>query len=288
MKFIKKIKGFFEKVIWKKKGLLYSLLRVLSSSITEFINKNGFDKASVLTFYTLLTIIPLFAIAFGIAQAFGFAEMLEQQIKEYFASQPQVADKLIEFSNSTLKSTLGGVIASLGLITLFWTVLKTIGNLEDYFNGIWETSKPRTLLKRTLRYTPIILLFPFFLVGPSSAVIFSIDMTQNIAYVGPIIKFLFSFASYVISWAFLSFLYIYLPNKKIPWKEAFLGALFTTIIFYIWQWFYITFQVQAASYGAIYGGFAALPLFLLWLNYSWMIILFGARLTREINIEAKR
>ena len=108
------LKNFFQKEIWEgqpergffKQGL-YRWMRILYSSIQGFISDNGFDKASTLTFYTLLAVIPLIAISFGIAQELGFADILSQQIKTEFQHQPEVADKLIQFSNSTLKTQRG-------------------------------------------------------------------------------------------------------------------------------------------------------------------------------------
>ena len=110
----------------------------------------------------MLAIIPLMAIGFGIAQELGFSDMFEEQVKMQFQSQPEVAEKLIEFSNSTLKTTKGGLIASFGFVVLFWTVLKTIGNIARFFNEVWKVKSPRTLWEQIKSFTPAILLFPFF------------------------------------------------------------------------------------------------------------------------------
>ncbi len=287
MKIHKKIKKFFKKEIWIRPGILYSSLRIFLSSI-NFIYNKGFDKASTLTFYTLLSIVPIFAIAFGIAQSLGFANTLTEQVKIYFSSQPQVAEKLIEFSESTLKTTRGGLIASLGLLFLFWTAVNTIGNIERFLNEVWDLKNERTLFQKMKSFLPLVFLFPLLIVGPSSAIAFTSDITQNIAYIGPLLKTVLSFASYFVNWCVISFLYIYLPDTKVSWKAAFLAAFITVIIFAIWQLIYVIFQVKVGSYGVIYGSFAAVPLFLIWLNYSWLIIIFGARLCREIQKENEK
>ncbi len=295
---LKKTVNFFQSDIWHEdkkqnyfKKYTYKVLRILILSVQGFINDNGFDKASTLTFYTLLTIVPLLAIGFGIAQFFGFADTFAKQITNHFATQPEVAEKLIQFSNSTLKNTRGGWIASLGIFILLWTVIKTIGNVESFFNEIWEVKNPRTLWQEIKRYTPIILLFPIFLAGSSKAILFlsthtmAASKTLDIMYLNTVLIYLFSFVSYFVSWSFLSFLYIYLPNTKVLLKSGLIAGIAIGIFFYIWQRIYVAFQVNAASYGAIYGGFAAVPLFLIWLNYSWLLVMFGAELSKNIQKE---
>jgi membrane protein len=288
MNILKKTQTFFKKKIWKRTGFFYAILRIFTLAISNFIKGKGLDKASTLTFYTLLSIVPLFAIAFGIAQAVGFTDILTEQIKIYLYSQPQIAEKLIEFSQTTLKTTKGNLIASLGILTLFWTVFSTIGSIESFFDDIWEVSKSRTFFQKIKNFTPIIILFPLLVIGPSSVIAFSSDIAKNIPFLGPLINFALPLGTYILNIVVLSLMYIYLPNTKVSWKAAFLAAVFTGIIFLIWQWIYITFQVKAGSYGVIYGGFAALPLFLIWLNYSWLILIFGARLSREIQREYEK
>lgn len=294
---IKQLVYFFQKDIWKDqrgqppiKQFIYKWLRIFISSVQGFMEDKGFDKASTLTFYTLLAIIPLLAIGFGIAQYLGFEDKFIEQIKTQFQSQPQVADKLIEFANSTLKTTKGSIIASFGIIVLFWTVLKTIGNIESFFDDIWHIKTPRTLWQEVKNYTPFILLFPIFLVGSSSVIIYASSTAiaasnaiKFLSFLSPLIMYLFNFISYLISWCLLSLLYIYLPNTKVSWKAGFIAGIITGILYFIWQWVYVSFQVHASSYGTIYGGFAAVPLFLIWLNYSWLIIIFGAELCYQIQ-----
>jgi membrane protein len=302
MKAFKQIVQFFRKDIWKDprkqsstKRFIYRWLRILISSVQGFIKNKGFDKASTITFYTLLAIIPLIAISFGIAQELGFADKFTEEVKVQFRSQPEVAEKLIQFSDSTLKTTQGGVIASFGLVVLFWTVIKTLGNIEVFFNDIWQVETPRTLWQSIKRYTPLILLFPVFLVGSSSVIVYmsttalaASESIQFLNFLNPVILYLFNFISYLVSWCLLSLLYIYVPNTKVPWKAGFKAGIITGILYFIWQWVYVTFQVKASNYGAIYGSFAAVPLFLIWLNYSWLILIFGARLCYQIQQETEK
>lgn len=287
---------YFRQEFWdpkqksKPKNFFYKVLRILFGSIRGFIDDKCFDKASTLTFYSLLSIIPLMAIGFGIAQELGFADKFTEQVKAQLHSQPQVAEKLIEFSNSTLKTTKGNIIAWLGFIILLWTVLRMIGNIGSSFDEIWKVKTSPTLWQQLKRYIPMILLFPIFLVGSSSIIIFmstkailAFKSIEVLNVFSPFIEFIFQWIPYLVSWGLLSFIYIYLPNTKVSWKAGIIAGIITGILYVIWQWIYVTFQVNASSFGAIYGGFAALPLFLIWLNYSWLIILFGTELAHNIQ-----
>jgi len=290
---IAKTLNFFNKKIWeepknKYQNILYHVLRVGISSIKGFINDNCFDKSSTLTFYTLLSIVPVIAIGFGIAQGLGMGEKFTEQIKDYLSSQPQIAEKLIQFAHSTLKQTEGGIIAAFGLVVLLWTILKMIGNIEFYFDEIWKVPIPRTFLEELKSYLPMIILFPIFLVGSNSIIIEGgkniLQSTSNMfSFLSPATELVIKIIPYLINWIFLCFVYTYLPNTKVSWKAGLAAAVLTGILFQLWQWIYVIFQVNVSSYGAIYGSFAAIPLFLIWLNYSWLILLYGCELCCSIQ-----
>lgn len=299
MKTIQALINFFRKDIWEDpnkrhpfRNFIYRWLRIVISSGQDFLNDKGFDKASTLTFYSLLSIIPLVAIGFAIAQNLGFGEKFAEQVQQQLQNQPQVAEKIIDFANATLKTTRGGIIASFGIVVLIWTVLRMIGNIATFFDEIWHVKKTRTLWEQIKRYLPMIVLFPIFLVGSNSLIVFlstkAALTTQSLEFLdifSPLITYLFHFIAYLLTWSLLTFLYIYLPNTTVSWKAGILAGIITGILYTIWQWIYVTFQVNASSYGAIYGSFAAVPLFLIWLNYSWLIIIFGAELSYHIQKE---
>jgi membrane protein len=295
------IKKFFKQTIWKKEEnksvqkYFYKCLRILILSGKSFIDDNIFYKASTLTFYTLLSLIPFLAICFGIAQAFGIDEILTEQVKVQFKYQPEVAEKLIEFSNTTLKTTRGGIVASFGVLGLLWTVLQMIGNVEYFFNEIWRVNKARTYWQQIKRYFPLIIFLPILVAILSSISVLVSQSAEAFLKIFPFLNFLsplvlnlLKLFSYAVSWLSLSFIYVYLPNTKVLWRTGLSAGSFTLILFSFWQWIYITFQLHASSYGAIYGSFAAVPLFLIWLNYSWLIILFGAELSRQIQEELSK
>lgn len=298
MNALNKLSAFFQKDLWKEdkkggvKNLPFAFLRVIFSSISGFFNDRCFEKGYTLTYYTLLSLVPFLAIGFAIAQHLGFEEKFVEQVKEQLQSQPKVAEKIIEFSNTTLKQTQGGIIAVFGILVLVYTVFSMIGYIEEYFDEIWKVETPRTFWQQVKSYLPMIILFPVFLVGSSSLLIYAATFTtsqvESVGFLQPFstwLKTIFGILPHLLSWVFFSFIYIYLPNRKVLWRAGIIAGIIAGILYLMWQWIYIKFQVNAASYGAIYGSFAAVPLFLIWLNYSWLIILFGTELAANIQKE---
>jgi membrane protein len=261
---------------------------IVVTTLHSFLQDGCFEKASTLTFYSILAVIPVVAIGFGVAQHLGFADQFVDQIRSQLESQPQIAEKIIEFSHSALKNTRGGLLATLGLLTLLWTAFRMVENIASYFNQIWKIKSGRSFWRQLRSFIPLILLFPLFLVSASSLIIFfSTEMILSaqsiLKYIGPGLFLVLHFLPYILLWVLLSFLYIYLPNKKVSWRAGIISGIAAGVAYQLWQWIYIHFQVGVASYGAIYGSFAAIPLFLLWLNYSWLIVLFGAELAAKID-----
>ncbi len=289
-----KIDQVKKKYLDDKKGppqsKLTYLIYILIRSVKGFIDDRGFDKASILTYYSLLSIVPLLAIGFWIGQELNFEDQLAEQIKNTFKNQPEIADKIIEFSKSTLKQTKGGLIASLGLLVLIWTVFKMIGNIAINFDEIWKLRKEPTIMEQLRRYVPMIFIFPVFIVASNGMIIFlstkAILVLQSVTFLKiffPVVELILNLLPYAVIWLMFTFLYIFLPNTQVNRKAGILAGIIAGILTIGWQWVYVTFQVNASSYGAVYGAFAAIPLFLIWLNYNWLIILFGTELSYQIQ-----
>ena len=291
---ISKIIRFFEEDIWRirLKDLppvkVYPIryLRVTVLAFRRFYDDQCSHKASALTYYSLLSVVPVLAMVFGIAKGFGLQKMIEKQVMEVAQKanwQAEFVDKLLSFSNSLLENAKGGLIAGVGVVLVFWTVISILGHIEESFNDIWEIRKARTLKRKFSDYLSIMILAPILLVISSSVAVLVATqikvIVQKVSFLGvfaPVITFLLQLLPYVSIWTLLTGLYLLMPNTKVPLKSGILAGIATGTIFQIVQWIYIKFQIGVASYGAIYGSFAALPLFLGWLQLSWMIVLFGA------------
>jgi membrane protein len=142
------------------------------------------------------------------------------------------------------------------------------------------------LFRRISDYLSIILIAPLLLAMSGSVTVFirtQIEyFTQRISLLGPLsplVLFSLKLLPFLVIWALFAFMYVFLPNTKVRVRAALVGGILAGTIFELVQWGYIAFQVGVTKYGAIYGSFAALPLFLIWLHLSWMIVLFGAEIS---------
>ena len=268
------------------KSFLIKQLRMIILAFRGYDEDRCLLRASSLTFYTLLSIVPVAAMFFGVAKGFGFEKRLEKELYDKFAGQEEVLSQVLNFSNSLLEQTQGGLIAGIGLLVLFWSVLKVLGHIEMALNDIWGIKESRSWGRKFSDYLSIMLISPILVLVSGSATVFIKtqveQITQKVALLGvfsPLISFSLKFTPYVLIWALFTILYIIMPNTRVNFKAGLLGGVVAGTLYQIAQLGYISFQIGAAKYNAIYGSFAALPLFLMWLQISWWIVLFGAELS---------
>jgi membrane protein len=270
------------------KSFLIKQFRIIILTLRGFVEDKCFFRASSLTFYTLLSIVPVAAMLFGIAKGFGFERKLKKELFERFPmeAQQEVLAKVIEFAESMLEATKGGLIAGIGLIVLFWSVIKVLSHIEVSLNDIWKIKESRTWGRKFSDYLAVMILSPMLFIVSSSATVFITSqitqLTNQIKLLGmisPLIFFSFKLIPYVLIWILFSVIYILMPNTKVKLKSGIAAGIIAGTIFQIFQWVYISFQVWTARYNAIYGSFAALPLFLMWVQISWWVVLFGAELS---------
>ena len=301
MSLLNKLINFLKIDVWrirtknisKLRSFWITQLRIILLSIRGFAEDKCQLRASALTFYSLLSIVPVVAMAFGIAKGFGFEQILEKQLMTRFPGQESVVAQIIGFANSMLENTKGGVIAGIGIAILFWTVIKVLGNIENSFNDIWGIKKSRSLGRKFSDYLSIMLICPILLIMSSSMTVLITSQVKlvlsKISLLGtlsPIILILLQIMPYCVIWVLFTFIYIFMPNTKVNPKSGLFGGIIAGTIYQVVQWAYITFQVGVTKYGAIYVSFAALPLFLVWLQISWLIVLFGAEISfAEQNVE---
>jgi membrane protein len=259
--------------------------RIFLAAFNAFAEHRCQLRASALTFFSLLSVVPVVAMAFGIAKGFALQKLLEQRLLGEFPGQEEVLLKVFEFANAFLENTKGGLIAGVGVIVLFWTIIKVLGNIEDSFNDIWGVVKARTLARKATDYLSIMLTAPVLLILSSSVTVFITTQVEFIAgklellgALRPLITFALKAAPYTIMWVLFAFVYVFIPNTKTHIPSCIFAGIVGGTIYQAVQWFYVKFQVGVAQYNAIYGSFAALPLFLVWLQLSWLIVLAGAEI----------
>ena len=261
-------------------------LRILLLAVRRFNLDKCELRASALTFYFLLSMVPVVALAFAVAKGFGVEKILGEQLLAKMQGQEEVAERIIGFAQSMLENTRGGAIAGVGIALLFWTVIKVLGNIEKSFNDIWGVKTPRTMGRKLADYLSVMMICPVLLIAASSITVLlttqvssMLERLSFLGYLADVLVWLLKILPYGVLWLVFTFIYVFMPNTKVELKAALWGGIFAGTIYQLVQLAYITFQIGVSNYGAIYGSFAALPLFLVWLQLSWLIVLLGAEIS---------
>lgn len=274
---------------WKKStifgDIFLKILAVLVISGHRFIRDSCIVSASALTFYSILSLVPIVALVLGIAKGFGVYALLEEQLHQQTFTNPEIVDFVLQFANQALENTQGGLITGIGIVFLLWAVIKVLGNTELAMNQIWGVVRGRSVTKKFTDYLSIMFIAPIFVILISSINVFLTSNLQNVAmedgflsYASSLIITLLNFLPFILVWMLFIFLYMFMPTTRVRFKYALLAGIVAGSVYQIVQWFYIRFQIGVSSYNAIYGSLAALPLLLVWLQLSWSIVLWGTEL----------
>lgn len=260
----------------------HTLFRRLSFSIEFFTAKRVLDSASALTYSTILSLVPICAVVFATARGFGYTVYIEDWFRSILSSQPQAADFLISFVNSYLEHTKSGVILGIGLLFMLYTVVMLTRNVEQTFNDIWHVENRKNTMRTFTDYLAIFFLVPIVIIIMSGVTLFVstiASQSQWKSVVSPVTEFIVDIIPFLLMWVAFTALYVFMPNTKVKFTSAIIPGLLAAIAMQVLQWFYINAQTFISNYNAIYGSFAALPLFMLWVQFSWTICLFGAELS---------
>lgn len=286
---VKTIKEFFKKDIWYRDygdkpfyiRFAVGMMRMLYLAIEGFTTKRMISSSAALTNSTLLAIVPIIAVVFAIARGFGYNAYIEEGFRHYLESQPQVAETIIGFVNSYLKRSQSEVILGIGLVFMVGAVTMLISAIEQEFNRIWQVNKQRSFFRRVTDYMGILIFAPFVIVITAGLSIFVATFakdTENYILLAPMAKVLLRLSPYILTSAIFIALYAYMPNTKVKIRSVIGPGILAGMAMQGLQFVYIHSQIWVSSYNAIYGSFTAVPLFMIWVQISWNICLFGVEL----------
>ncbi len=272
------------------KDIFRRIYKTLELTIQFFTAKRVMAKASALTYSTLLAFVPIMAVIFAIGRGFGYNKYIEVWFRDLLSSQPQAAEVIIGWVNSYLVHTQSGIILGIGLVFMLYTVLMLVNNIEETFNEIWQVMGSRSLYRSFANYLAAFFLIPIFIVLTTG---FSIVMTTiassmpDVLMLDSVVGWLMDLLPYVMLSVLFVGMYVLMPNTKVDWQCAIVPGIIAGVGMQWLQLFYVHSQIWVTGYNAIYGSFAALPLFMLWVQISWTICLFGAQMTYS-NQKLKR
>ncbi len=242
-------------------------------------------RAMGLVYTTLLTLIPLAAFSFAILKLFGAGSDLQPVIYQFFSALgPANATKLASRVMLFVDHISGGVLGSVGFALLAWTLVSTIKKVEDSFNFLWRVQRPRSFARRITEYLTLVVVGPVILVmfiGFSHRAIDSAPF-RDLSHL-PLLDILaaasIKLAPYVTVIVFFAGLYLVVPNTRVRWRPALIGALVAGILWAAVGRVFTAFVVHSTRLAIVYAGFALIVAALLWTYLGWLILLAGAQLS---------
>jgi membrane protein len=278
-------RGFFPERLWELdpaaiggvKGKSMGLLQFLSFTCSSFLANNSLLRATALAFTTLLSFVPLLALAFSVLKGLGVQNRLAPLIVSQVAAGSEVVvNRVIAYIGNTNMGSVGAI----GLAGLLYTSISMLANVEAAFNVVWGVSETRSLYRKFSDYLSVLVSAPLLLLAATSVTttLQSRQLTGWLlerTYLGEVLLFLLGLTPYLSVWIALFLLYMFIPNTRVRYLSALIGAMLAGTLWQLAQWCYIHFQVGAGNYNAIYGTLAALPILMVWIYLSWIIVLFG-------------
>ena len=287
----RKIRDFVSYDIWtldleelsKAKARFIKYIKVLFITIRTFSNEKIGFQAVALSFFSTMSVVPFIAVAFTVSGGLGLADRLKQLLYQYFENSQQTIDTILGFADNIIQTSQNGPVGLVSGIVFLSVIIWMMMSVERVFNNVWKVQKSRNIFKRLSFYIAILILAPFVVMTFFSG---SLIYSRLLSFIG--FDFVgFSTIKTILSWllftvlASLTFsaMYKFIPNAEVRYKNALLASFFSGTAFTVMQYLYLETQLFVTRLNAIYGAFAAIPLFMVWINIGWFIILIGAQLS---------
>ncbi len=286
-----RLKNFFRNDIWelnleelsKAKARFVKYLKVAAITIKTFSSERIGFQAVALSFFSTMSVVPFVAITFAITDGFGIAESLKGLLYEYFENSQQTIDMVLGFAQNIIDTAKSSAVGLVSALLFAWIVVWMMLSVERVFNNAWRVQKSRNLIKRLSVIIAMLFVSPFVIfVFFGGTVMYS----HALSYLGLDVES-FSVLKTLITWALFaavatftfSAMYKFIPNATVDYPNALRAALPAGIAFAVVNYLYLETQVMVTRMNGIFGAFAAVPLFMVWINIGWFIILIGSELS---------
>jgi membrane protein len=265
-------------------GLLLRVLRYPFAVLRDLSRGQINLRAMGLVFTTLLSVVPLLAFSFAVLKGFGAHRDLEPIVYEFFKPLGQGATELTARVMEFADNVSSGIVGSVGLALLIWTLIGTIQKVEDSFNFLWRVEQPRGFARRIAEYLGLLILGPLLLVafiGLAHSALDSetLQRVTNLPMMQRLLDVSLQLAPYAMVSAIFTALYLFVPNTPVRWGPALLGGLVAGVLWAAVGKLFTALVIYTTRLTLVYAGFALIVAALLWTYFGWLILLIGAQLT---------
>lgn len=267
--------------IWRHVVRFVKLIRITVGTFNE--NNMGFQCVA-LSYFMFMAIIPFMAFVFAVGNGLGLSDRLSELLHRIIPTYSDLIDTIMVRADAIIETAQSGWVGFIGALAFFWTIIWLMFQVERVFNNVWGIHKvPRKIYKRFSFYIFVLILSPFLIIIFGYGIVYYTNMTNLIGLdlgdVKVLPKILTYIAFYVLTALTFSAMYKYIPATLVHYRNAIRAALVSALVFVLYQYLYLEAQILVTRFNAVYGAIAAIPLFLIWINWSWQIIIYGAELT---------
>ncbi|PZN35161.1 MAG: ribonuclease BN [Proteobacteria bacterium] len=264
-------------------GILMRILRYVYALARDLVRGDLTLRAMSLVYTTLLSIVPLMALSFSVLKGLGYHRDLEPVIYGFLEPLGERAAELTGQIMAFVDNVRSGVLGSIGLVFLLYTVITMVQKVEESFNFIWRVDQPRSFGRRFSEYLSVMIVGPAVIVAALGllATLNATDLMRQVAEIEPfgtLLATLGRLAPYILVIGVFTFLYGFVPNTQVHVRAAFIGGTAAGIGWVASGLIFTSTVASSSRYMLIYTGFAIVIIALIWLYLSWLILLLGAQL----------
>ena len=262
---------------------LMFVLRVLHLLLKELMGGQLNLRAMSLVYTTLLSIVPLLAVSFSVLKGFGVHNKIEPLLYNFLTplgpNGVDITDRIISF----VENVKVGVLGSIGIVLLIYTVIALLQKIESAFNFVWQIDNLRSVSQRVSNYLSVTLIGPvliFSAVG-FTATVLNTETAQQLVSIEPFGTLMYygsKLVPYILVCLAFTLIYIFIPNTHVQFTAALVGGVIAGVLWKITGWGFAAFIASSSRYAAIYSGFAIVILLLIWMYLSWLILLVGSQI----------
>ena len=287
----RKIKDFINEDIWrleleelsKARARFVKYVKILLITIRTFSTEKIGFQAVALSFFSTMSVVPFIAIVFAITGGLGLADKLQELLYGYFQNSTQIIDFVINAARNIIESTAGGGMGAISGLLFAWIVVWMMLSVERVFNNVWRVTTNRNIFKRLSYIIAMLLIAPFVIMVFFSGTIFYSHVLELLGLNSDALTTFNTILAWLIFGVVVTFtfsaMYKFIPNAKVDYAAALRAAIPAAIAFTVMNYLYLETQVLVTRLNAVYGVFAAVPLFMMWVNVGWNIILIGSELS---------
>ena len=272
--------GFFQR-------LGYIIIRTIVLVARGFTSKNLNDKAKALTYSLIFAIVPILAMIVAIAQGFGVADVIENQLNKSYLGETNLEPTIMEMVQRYLDTAQGGVFIGIGILILLWAIYSFFQSVETAFNKIWNVHKSRSILRQVTTYVAIVVLIPVIVVCSAGITIFLNTTIESTLHVEALHHFFHTsgvkFLQFAMCWLLFTVMYVGIPNTKVRFLSALIPGVIMGTLFQLLQMLSVYLIAFLSRTSIVYGAFATIPILMTWLQYTSLLILIGAEMSYAIQ-----